>query len=345
MYTQCPECLTIYRIAAEALAGGRGSFRCGHCESVFDALPSLVEKLPLEVTGELPRQPAPMAPPVLQIPAMHPRQRIAVEPTFDARLFDATDGKEVGQTDPEAPREPGLAADWLKQLDQEFKAPPVRATFTARDAPRPGTARASAPAPAPASWAVPSAASPGTLRARDSAFAAAARSPRASASRYHADPPSRGWRWGCVLLLLTLLGQIAWAERAQWLKQPPVRRVLGQVLGWFNRSLPPLVEPALLSLTARDVRPHTTVPGALLITASMRNAHTELAVAFPRVEVKMTDLTGKAVALRRFAPAEYLADPAAIPAGIEPGAMVPLVFEVVDPGRNALNFEFAFRAP
>lgn len=335
MYTQCPECLTIYRIAAEALAGGRGSFRCGHCESVFDALPSLVEKLPLEVTGELPRQPAPMAPPLLEVPAMHPRQRIAVEPTFDARLFDATDGKQVGQTDPEAPREPGLAADWLKQLDQAFNAPPVRATFTAREAPRPGTARP------PASTAHAGAASP-TGSSRSSAIG---RTVRPASSRYHADPPSAGWRWACALLLLTLLGQIAWAERAQWLKQPPVRRVLGQVLGWFGQTLPPLTEPALLSLTARDVRPHSSVPGALLITASMRNAHTELPVAFPRVEVKMTDLTGKSVALRRFAPAEYLSDPSAVAAGIEPGAMVPLVFEVLDPGRNALNFEFAFRSP
>lgn len=337
MYTQCPECLTIYRIAAEALAGGRGSFRCGHCESVFDALPSLVEKLPLDVTGELPRQPAPMAPPLLEVPAMHPRQRAAIEPTFDARLFDAADGTQVGQTDPEAPREPGLAADWLKQLDQAFNAPALRASFTSREAPRPGAARAPAgTAPAP---------STGGARGQFGSHPASGRKGRPPPSRYHADPPSAGWRWACVLLLLALLGQIAWSERAQWLKQPPVRRVLGHVLGWFGQGLPPLAEPALLSLTARDVRPHSSVPGALLITASMRNAHSELPVAFPRVEVKMTDLTGKAVALRRFAPAEYLSDPSAVSAGIEPGAMVPLVFEVVDPGRSALNFEFAFRSP
>jgi predicted Zn finger-like uncharacterized protein len=337
MYTQCPECLTIYRIAAEALAGGRGSFRCGHCESVFDALPSLVDKLPLEVTGELPRQPAPMAPPLLQVPAMHPRRLEGEAPkgaVAEPRLFDAGDGKEVGQAEPGGAREPGLSADWLKSLDQALKSPPPKAAFSARDLPKAGAPRTPVPAPAGSK--------PGDPKP---SFSAGPRGRPVQRSGYHADPPSPGWRWGCAVLLLTLAGQVAWAERAQWLRQPPVRRVVDQVLGWFGQHLPPLAEPALLSLTSRDVRPHTSVPGALLITASMRNAHPELPVAFPRVEIRMTDLTGKAVAMRRFEPAEYLGDPSAIPKGIEPGAMVPLVFEVVDPGRSALNFEFAFRMP
>lgn len=338
MYTQCPECLTIYRIAAEALAGGRGSFRCGHCESIFDALPSLVDKLPLEVTGQLPRQPAPLAPPLLEVPAMHPRRpgeaamRAAAAPpgTEEPRLFDAGDGKEVGQAAPGAAREPGLSADWLKSLDDAMRAPP-KASFSARDPRRP------APARTPAT---------GGATVDTPAFGAGPRPPRAaSRSTYHAQPPATGWRWACLLLVLTLAGQVAWAERAHWLKQAGVRRALDRALGWVGRQLPPLAEPALLSLSSRDVRPHASVPGALLITATMRNAHTELPVAFPRVEVKMTDLTGKAVAMRRFTPEEYVGDPAAIPAGIEPGAIVPLVFEVVDPGRSALNYEFSFRMP
>ena len=46
MYTQCPECLTIYPLEAGALAQAHGHVRCGHCTMVFDALPSLVEVLP-----------------------------------------------------------------------------------------------------------------------------------------------------------------------------------------------------------------------------------------------------------------------------------------------------------
>ena len=53
MYTQCPECLTIYKIGADLLGAGRGSVRCGHCAATFDALRTLTEALP-EDAYELP---------------------------------------------------------------------------------------------------------------------------------------------------------------------------------------------------------------------------------------------------------------------------------------------------
>ena len=72
MYTQCPECLTIYKIAAETLQSSHGKFRCGHCGGVFDALPSLTEKLPEGVVDELPRSDPADVPAVLSVPAMRP---------------------------------------------------------------------------------------------------------------------------------------------------------------------------------------------------------------------------------------------------------------------------------
>ena len=48
MYTQCPECLTIYKVAAELIGQGHGSARCGHCAATFDVLRSLADSLPLE---------------------------------------------------------------------------------------------------------------------------------------------------------------------------------------------------------------------------------------------------------------------------------------------------------
>lgn len=46
MYTRCPACGTTFAIGAEALRIGRGTARCGHCLSLFDALAELRDALP-----------------------------------------------------------------------------------------------------------------------------------------------------------------------------------------------------------------------------------------------------------------------------------------------------------
>lgn len=316
MYTQCPDCLTIYRIGAESLAGGRGSFRCGHCATVFDALPTLIEKLPLEVVGELPRHPAPNAPPLLAVPAMHPQPR-------QVSMFGAEPAQPLAER-----VEPVLGEDWFAQIPPTLNDSVARANFDVRDPAR-----------------TPRAANAGRAHSSSPGLSASRPTPSyAQRGSQRHTPPSRAWVWGSVLLVCTLAGQIAWAERQRLLTQPAVRQGLEQVLGWFDQRLPPMVKLDALTLVSREVRPHGNVPGALLISAAMRNDST-LVLAYPRVEIRMTDLTGKAVALRRFSPDEYLGDPAGQLAGLQPGALVPLVFEVVDPGRDALNYEFAFRAP
>jgi predicted Zn finger-like uncharacterized protein len=45
MYSQCPECLTRFRVTAAALRVAHGTVRCGRCGSAFDALPQLTDTL------------------------------------------------------------------------------------------------------------------------------------------------------------------------------------------------------------------------------------------------------------------------------------------------------------
>jgi predicted Zn finger-like uncharacterized protein len=56
MYSQCPECLTRFRVTAAALRVARGTVRCGRCGSAFDALPQLSDTIPDET--EFPDAPA-----------------------------------------------------------------------------------------------------------------------------------------------------------------------------------------------------------------------------------------------------------------------------------------------
>jgi len=46
MYTNCPECGTVFRISANELRVAEGHVRCGHCSATFNAIPTLADELP-----------------------------------------------------------------------------------------------------------------------------------------------------------------------------------------------------------------------------------------------------------------------------------------------------------
>lgn len=265
MYTQCPECLTIYKIAVVALAEGHGSVRCGHCAAVFDALRTLTEHLPPEPVQHLLPHPGDGQLPQLSVPALRPRP--AAQQTM---LFDPD----------ERPRH-----------------------RPARRQPIPAFAR----------------------------------------SRSHTQPPRRNWPWtlGGSLLALCLLAQVGYAERAPLLNNTQIRSWLDRICNVLGCTLPLQHDPSRLELLSRDIRPHPSVPGALIISATLRN-DADFPQAFPAVEIILSDLDENRVAMRRFLPREYLPNGQDQDRGLAPGATVALVFEVADPGKNAVAFEFKF---
>ena len=266
MYTQCPECLTIYKVAVELLAQGRGSARCGHCAATFDVLRTLTEGLPEEPFEELPLASIDDIPPQLTVPALRPQ---------------------------------GQPQTLLFNPDERMRRPASQ------------------------------------LRPPTPAFA------RRTAS---AQPATRTWPWrlGASALGVGLLAQIGYAERAPLLDDARLRPWLDQACASLGCRLPLRHEPSHFALLSRDIRPHPSVANALIISASVRN-DAAFAQAFPDIEIVLSDLDENRIAMRRFHPQEYLGDTRTIAAGMAPGSTTALVFEVADPGKNAVAFEFKFR--
>jgi len=52
VYTQCPDCATVFRITAEALRAAQGDVRCGVCSTTFNALENLSERAFKAATGD-----------------------------------------------------------------------------------------------------------------------------------------------------------------------------------------------------------------------------------------------------------------------------------------------------
>lgn len=76
MYTQCPECLSVFSLGAHTLAEAHGHVVCGHCEASFDSLATLAEQLPPEPFIELPLNEPSLQPPELDLVVYRPQPEI-----------------------------------------------------------------------------------------------------------------------------------------------------------------------------------------------------------------------------------------------------------------------------
>lgn len=96
-----------------------------------------------------------------------------------------------------------------------------------------------------------------------------------------------------------------------------------------------------MQLISRDVRSHPKAKGALLISAAMVN-QAKFAQPYPDILITLSDITGAVVVRRRFGPKYYLGklyQPYKLMAS---GTPLHIAFEVLDPGSDAINFEFTF---
>jgi len=96
-----------------------------------------------------------------------------------------------------------------------------------------------------------------------------------------------------------------------------------------------------IKILNRDVRLHPKIKGALLISATIMN-QASYTQPYPTILLKFTDLTGSTVAQRYFLPKEYLGllnKPFALMPSKKP---VQLNIEILDPGSDAINFQFFF---
>ena len=83
MYTQCPECLSVFSLGAQALVQAHGYVMCGHCGAGFDSLATLSEQLPPEPFQELPVNEQALVPPRIELVVYRP-QPPAPEPAVVA---------------------------------------------------------------------------------------------------------------------------------------------------------------------------------------------------------------------------------------------------------------------
>jgi predicted Zn finger-like uncharacterized protein len=134
------------------------------------------------------------------------------------------------------------------------------------------------------------------------------------------------WLYGAAIpvLLLLLAGQALFHYRdaiaAHW---PSTKPALTRMCAVARCEVAPLSEISSLSIEASDLQADPAHRGLLILSTTIRN-RANYALAYPYIELTLSDAQDQIVVRRAFAPAEYLSAAADPVAGVAPNAEVPV---------------------
>ena len=378
MYTQCPDCATIFRVTAEALRFAQGDVRCGVCATSFNALENLseqpfrpapasdtpspddsmtVEELPGNENIEL-SAPVELAA-VPDLPPAEPAEAGSdEEPDDEARAMEfhgsAADldrlfvvEEAAGEPDDAEPagdldstdEHPILVLDERDEDVEEEGESIVLETIGPIAAPL--SEAPHPPTPAAASLTAPRILIPDEMRRR---LAAEASARETAAREFEPAEASDGflsqrWPWGAGVALLALLFVLQVLHSE---RNDLVRSPTWGAAVARTYDFFGLSVLAPTDLTAYELRQWGAASDPNEANRLMLRAsivnRASYAQPYPFLRLSLQDRFGGTLGMRDIAPADYL--PGAGGTGLlDPGQRADALIRIVDPGSEAVGFE------
>ena len=147
------------------------------------------------------------------------------------------------------------------------------------------------------------------------------------------------WSITNIALILVFLGQYTYFNRNDLSQYPELRPWLTGFCELVSCNTPLQRDVSHINLANRVVQSDPNHPNALLINATLVN-DADFPQPYPLLEIRFSDLNNHLVAGRRFRPTEYLPADTSVQAGMPPHQPVHVTLEVVDPGKDAVSFQF-----
>lgn len=184
--------------------------------------------------------------------------------------------------------------------DEALHGPPTMTLRTPRSAPSPAPAAAKEAPPAPVNY--------------GERFAPPSR--RRAVALLHAV--------GVPFLLLALVIQgIVHFRDLVAARSPAAKPVLTRICAWFGCTIRPVRDINGLGIESSDLQVDAAHRGLLILSATLRNRST-LPLAYPYLELTLTDARDQTVARRALQPAEYAGGTADLTNGIPANGEIPL---------------------
>ena len=249
---------------------------------------------------------------------------------FDAFQALTADNAAVAVDDTGAERETvALSAAATQSLHEHA------ATGTARPATRPGSSLASANAKRARFW-DQSAAQTAVVVARIRAFLVRSRARQSSLRRLRSDAR---WSIACALAAFVLLLQLAYGWAGDLAARSTVlRSVLANLCEHAGCSAPLPYDTELLKIEASDVHMlDASRPQLIQLTATVRS-YAGYHVAYPALDLVLTNANEHALARRVFVPQEYLGANRDPKSGFPPHAEITIALDLDTETLNAAGF-------
>jgi len=152
----------------------------------------------------------------------------------------------------------------------------------------------------------------------------------------------RGGRWwaaGAALLLFVLAGQSAYSYRSELASQyPGLRPLLVRLCDSLHCKVLPPQRPKQIAIEASDLQVADAArPGLIQLTATLRN-HAGHDLAYPAVDVVLTNTKEHTLARRVFLPQEYLERGKDVAAGIPANAEITIRLDLDSGDLNPAGF-------
>jgi predicted Zn finger-like uncharacterized protein len=374
MLTECPSCLTVFRVTGAILKMGHGQVRCGKCRTQFDALDSLLDDedsagetakstiTPTAQVKELAEQPLDQSSDEPAIEAEEPviaeeitmeGSRIEISGTYrvagdDSAKHSDHSGDQIIREhvviDRDAPRADDVADDNTQvdtPVDEQYIEISVDDGEPVAEAAHHLLSDTTAPKeddePLPLSQRIWKRARQHrdthqnvTARQIDAELDALTQ-PQQSVER------AGWWTATSIVLVLALIVQVAHHYRDPLVRNAKWGGTVSRVYRALGLTLTPNWDLRAYELQQWGVISDNTARDALRVRASVTNTAT-FAQPYPLIKLALEDRWGAPVAMREFAPEDYLPT-ASANRMMAPRQRANAEIVIVDPGADAVGFQ------
>lgn len=158
-----------------------------------------------------------------------------------------------------------------------------------------------------------------------------------------AKAPRRAWRWyaAIVALVVLLALQLLLAQRAELAASARWRPWVAGLCSALQCEIPAWHEPRAYTMLSRSVQPSPTMPGVLSVEANFRN-DARWPQPWPTLMLTLSDIEGRDVGKRAFAPSEYRDRKHDSADRLAPGQSATVRLQVREPAPRIVAFTFDF---
>ncbi len=153
-----------------------------------------------------------------------------------------------------------------------------------------------------------------------------------------------GWTLLALLGALSLASQYLWQELPRYSQHASLRPVYEWACSLTGCELPVYSQIDAIQSSNLSVRSHPQRSDALAVNVEFRN-NAGFPQEFPVMVLSFNSASNSVIALREFAPQEYLDAALQNRRLLPPATPIQVALEIMDPGEDAVNYTLAFRRP